>query len=209
MAGLISNVNHSRARGSFVSHEQHDVQPQLGKLLHQINGVSGLAQRLVGGLYSEQLRLQPEPGKWSIAECLVHLSLTAAAFVPIVNKACEDARQQQILGNGPYKMDAAGRLLKWTMKPPPRLRVRTVDGFLPTIIEPIDQVLPQFLSSQSAIEQTVVSAAGIDLNRVKVASPFSKRVRYNLYSCFELIVTHQLRHLWQAEQVKREILRER
>lgn len=183
--------------------------PQLTKVTEQIDDVSDLAQRLVSGLQIEQLRLQPEPGRWSIAECLVHLKLTSSAFGSIIGKALAEARRQELFGNGPFKPDAIGRFLRWTTKPPPRIKVRTSDGFLPVTIEPIDQVLPQFLLSQNEIKTAVADADGIDLNQVKITSPFSRRLRYNLFSCFELIVTHELRHLWQAEQVKREILRER
>jgi hypothetical protein len=178
---------------------------QLTKLKDQLDGVSDLAQTLVGGLHAEQLTLPPEPGRWSIAECLVHLNLTSEAFVSLITTACEEARQKQILGDGPFKMDRTGRFLNWTLKPPPRIRVRTIERFQPAMIGPVEALLPKFLSLQERLKATVAEADGLDLNEVIVTSPFSKRMKYNLFSCFALIVTHQLRHLWQAEQVKRSI----
>ena len=44
------------------------------------------------------------------------------------------------------------------------------------------------------------AARGIDLGRLRIISPFDKRVRHNLYSAFRIVAAHQRRHLWQAEQ---------
>ena len=33
-----------------------------------------------------------------------------------------------------------------------------------------------------------------------VISPFDKRVKYNMYSAFRILIAHERRHLWQAEQ---------
>jgi hypothetical protein len=42
--------------------------------------------------------------------------------------------------------------------------------------------------------------AGLALDRIKVASPVDPRVRYNVWSSFNMTDAHQRRHLWQAER---------
>ncbi len=49
-------------------------------------------------------------------------------------------------------------------------------------------------------------AEGIDLARVKVRSPVLWLLRLSLGQWFALIAGHQKRHLWQAGQVKREVV---
>jgi hypothetical protein len=182
--------------------------PQLARLTDQLDEVSELSQKLVEGLLPDQLRLRPEPDRWSIAECFAHLSLCSEVFVALVNSACREAREKQQLGTGPFKMDKMARFLNWTMKPPARIKVRTTAKFEPVEISVPEDVLPRFLVLQRELRQEIEKSEGLDLNKVVVTSPFSKRLKYNLFSCFVLIVTHELRHLWQAEQVKRELLRE-
>jgi hypothetical protein len=140
---------------------------------------------------------------------LVHLNLSAATFMPLISAACQEAQEKGIFGRGAYKMDWMGRLLRWTLQPPPRIRTRTSEQFEPAMIGLPDDVLPRFLSAQEQLRTMIVSAEGLDLNKLIVTSPFSKRIRYNLFSCFTLIITHEVRHLWQAEHVKRFLLRER
>jgi hypothetical protein len=38
-----------------------------------------------------------------------------------------------------------------------------------------------------------------------VASPFKESVTYNMYSLFWILVAHQRRHLWQAQQALKNI----
>lgn len=182
--------------------------PQLAKLTDQLDEVSELAQKLVAGLLPDLLRLRPEPDRWSVAECLTHLSLCSEAFVDLIGSACREAREKQMLGAGPFKMDKMARFLNWTLKPPARIKARTTAKFEPVAIIVPEDALPRFLALQGELRKGIEKADGLDLNQVIVISPFSKRVKYNLFSCFVLIVTHQLRHLWQAEQVKRQLLRE-
>lgn len=184
------------------------LQPQLAKLTDQLVEVSELAQRLVEGLLPDQLRLRPEPERWSIAECLTHLSLCSEVFVDLIDSACLEAREKQQLGTGPFKMDKMAKLLNWTLKPPARIKARTTEKFEPANISVPEDALPRFLTLQGELGKAIEKANGLDLNKVIVTSPFSKRLKYNLFSCFVLIVTHELRHLWQAEQVKRQLLRE-
>ncbi|HXM33620.1 MAG TPA: DinB family protein [Pyrinomonadaceae bacterium] len=183
--------------------------PQLAKVNVQLDEVSDLAQRLVNSILPDDMRLRPEPDHWSVAECLVHLNLSSESFVQLIRNARRQAHEKQISGTPPYKMDTMGRLLNWAMQPPARIQVRTSEKFQPNLIEPLDNVLSRFISLQEELKTEIANVDGLDLNRMIVQSPFSKRVRYNLYSCLVLIVTHQRRHLWQAENAKRAILRER
>jgi hypothetical protein len=41
----------------------------------------------------------------------------------------------------------------------------------------------------------------LPVDRIKIASPFDARVKYNLYAALTILPRHQHRHLWQAEQV--------
>ena len=38
------------------------------------------AEALLLGLTPEQFTAQPEPGKWSVAECILHLNVTAVVM---------------------------------------------------------------------------------------------------------------------------------
>ena len=45
---------------------------------------------------------------------------------------------------------------------------------------------------------------GLDLKRIKVASPAMKLMRFSVGAYFRISTAHERRHLWQAEQVNQE-----
>jgi hypothetical protein len=179
--------------------------PQLVQLADKFDLASDLVRALVEELSAEQMTLRSDTKQWSIAECLVHLNLSSEMFVSVIKQASDDAHRNGIVGDGPYKMDYRGRAMRSILKPPSRIKFRTSSALEPSIIGPIEKILPRFLTLQGELRNSIERVDGLDLHKVMVTSPFSKHVRYNLYSCFEVILAHQLRHVWQAEHVRRGI----
>ncbi|HEV8369693.1 MAG TPA: hypothetical protein VGQ39_17180 [Pyrinomonadaceae bacterium] len=92
--------------------------------------------------------------------------------------------------------------MKYALEPPSKWKAVTTVAFEPTVVEPLEEIVPTFLELQSQLTQTVEVASGLDLDRIKIVSQVSSHVRYNLYSCFQILAAHQRRHLWQAEQTR-------
>ncbi len=184
---------------------QRSLPTQLAEIQAQFDAAAQKARALVEGLSSEQLTQRPQSNQWSVAECLAHLNITSTEYLPILSAAFEDAPKQQAFGGGTFKMDLMGKLLKWALEPPARFKTKTADKFQPVKVEPVGEVLHTFLNQQEQLKALVEKADGLALNKVKVVSPFSSRVKYNLLSCFNVILAHERRHLWQAEQVRNSV----
>jgi hypothetical protein len=100
-----------------------------------------------------------------------------------------------------FRRDLAGWMLWRTAGPPVRFRVRTAAQFVPSGSEPLAQLLATFDRLQDEQLDAVARADGRPIHRVKIASPFDPRLRYNLYACLTILPPHQERHIWQAERV--------
>jgi hypothetical protein len=167
---------------------------QISALEAEFREASARARALVEGLGPARITQRPRSGGWSVAECLEHLNLTTRAFLPLWRDACLTAPP----GNGPYSLDLWGRLLVWLMEPPSRMKMPTTSPFQPTVV-PAEAVLPDFLACQEQLLSSLSSARGRRIDQVKIASPFNRRMRYNVYSSFCIGAAHQRRHLGQAE----------
>ncbi len=178
---------------------------QLIELKNQFESASEKAGMLVADLNPNEMMYRTAPWTWSIAECIVHLTLTSRTYIPILNSVLDEAEKSRRYGQGPFKMDMIGRFLNWSLKPPPRFKTKTTQPFQPVEIGNIDETLPDFLILQKGLVATLERSQGFDLNKVKIQSVFNERIRYNLYSCFNIIATHERRHLWQAEQIKKSL----
>jgi DinB superfamily len=173
---------------------------QLAELKQQLESCSAAAQNLMEPLADTELKQRPKNQGWSIAECIQHLTATTRLYLPILESALENAPA----GDGPYKMDWKGRLLKWVLEPPYRSKVKTLPSLEPKI-DDVRRVLPDFLISQQQLCEAMEKWNARALDKVLITSPFNKRLRYNIYSLFNVVVAHQRHHLWQAQRVRDQI----
>jgi DinB superfamily len=157
------------------------------------------ARALVDGTEARLFTVRPNPRSWSAAECLSHLSISTEMFLPVLKKAIEDARAKGTKSGAP-KMDLMGRVLRWFLEPPIRSRVKTTAPFVPRSVRAKSEALAEFATLQQQLKALLREMKDFDLSKMKIVSPFDKRVRYNVYSAYRIITAHQRRHLWQAEQ---------
>ena len=175
------------------------------RLIQEINDGRRRAEELTSGLTAEQLTRRPLPDKWSIAECLSHLNMTAATVQAFMCKAIERGRQEKRFGDGPFYIGPKGRLLVWIAEPPPKFRLPAPWKIRPPaqIADP-HMVLTDFLKAQDEWERQINAAEGLDLARIKIGPPTSP-FRARLAAAFPWMMAHQRRHLLQAENVKRQL----
>jgi DinB family protein len=161
------------------------------------------AQAIISRLSVEQLTRRPEPGKWSIAECIAHLNVTAAAVQKIMAESIEQGKQKNKSGSGPFSIGPKGRLFVWIAEPPPKFRIRAPKNVRPpaTIDDPL-QLLPAFLQAQDEWERLMRAQEGLDLEKIVVGQGV---FRMRLAAALPWMMAHQRRHLLQAENVKRQI----
>jgi hypothetical protein len=138
-----------------------------------------------------------------VGECVAHLNLTANAFLPILGAGLEEARALGVTAPERYRRDLTGWLLWRGSGPPARFRSRTAAAFVPSGMEPPGELRATFDQLQSEQLAIVQGADGLPLQKIRIASPFDARVRYNLYSALSILARHQHRHLWQAEEAAR------
>jgi|SRR5947209_4338928 len=177
--------------------------PPLKDICTQLEAASLRAQNIVAGLSASVLMQRPAPNSWSIAECLGHLTLTAQAYEPVIRQGIDEGRRKRLFKSGDhFRMEWMAKLLAWWLEPPYRLKSRSPSAFEPIVQDPVN-ALPEFLYWQQRVMELLAAADGLALDRVQIVSPFSSRMRYNVYAAFHLIAVHERRHLWQAEQVLR------
>ncbi|HET7872633.1 MAG TPA: DinB family protein [Terriglobales bacterium] len=173
---------------------------QLAALKREFEDCSAAAKDLLDSVNATEFAKRPQSGGWSIAECIAHLTATTQLYLPILSSALQNAPA----GNAPYKMDWRGRLLKWVLEPPYRTRVKTLPSLEPGVHDSA-QVLPAFLVSQKDLADALERWRGLALGQVLITSPFNKRLRYNIYSLFNVVAAHQRHHIWQAQRVRDQI----
>ena len=166
----------------------------------ELDAASRRARALVDGTEGRLFTVRPNPTSWSAAECLSHLSISTEMFLPPLRQAIDAARAKDLRGGGEPKMDMLGRVLRWFLEPPMRSRVKTTAPFVPRSVRAKSEALAEFTGFQTKLKALLNEVRELDTRKMRIVSPFDKRIRYNVYSAFLIITAHQRRHLWQAEQ---------
>jgi hypothetical protein len=165
------------------------------------------AARLCAGLSSDELCWRPRPRRWSIAENLAHLRITADVFLPVVDIALATTRQLKLVSEGPFSLNMYGRLLKWRIESRPIIRMRSPALLLPRLGCSPDGELEHFLVAQAALRQRIAEAQGLNLTAFRFSSPVASYLRINLLEFFLAFNAHAQRHLRQAHRVRGAMLR--
>src|SRR5262249_28678274 len=146
----------------------------------------------------EELQKRPPGGGWSALECVAHLNLSNEAMLPGIRGAVEVAKP--LSGKrDTYRMDLAGRLLAWSLEPPPRIRMKTSAMAKPVASLSWQEVLERFVGQHEELLRLLEACPGRAISNEKMKSPFAN-IRYNTVSAFCIIAAHDRRHLWQARR---------
>ena len=175
--------------------------PELDALRVGFEQIAKDTDLFVATLSDEQFLWRPTLDAWSIAECLDHLNATARLYLPMLDEGIAAAIRQGIYSDGPFTYNWLGRLFVWSAAPPPRFRVKTPKVFLPLPNRSRAEIMAGFRAYQVQFVDRLRQANGVDLAKARVISPAVTWLRIPLGSGFELMATHERRHLWQARRV--------
>ena len=180
--------------------------PQLAQIVFQFEDAQARLHRLEARTPDDRWRARGNPGSWSIGECIAHLNLTSKAFIPLLREAFErDNRVHKPPKR--YRQDPMGWLTSLLVGEPRGLlrfvRVSTLPRFAPAPATSLDRemVVAEFNTYQHELIMLTHLAEQRQLEKLRIVSPFDRRISYNAYSCLVMLPRHQHRHIAQAERV--------
>jgi hypothetical protein len=175
----------------------------LQTVVAETDKVNDEAQQLVRGLSEEQLNWKPSPDRWSIAQCLDHLSVSGKGFEPYFAALIDRGHSKwPVTSAVKYQPTFMGRLLIKQLLPETTRKLRAPKIFRPSESSAIYGAPGRFFDQQKSFLRFVSSAKGIDYNKARLRSPVTPLIRYSLADAFVVIVVHNYRHLAQARRVR-------
>jgi len=175
---------------------------QARELRTELSAVSEKARSVTEGLDAAGFMKRPPDGGWSVGENLQHLILTADAMLPLAEGAIAELERGGHKASRSSGLGLFGFLLVKSLEPPPRMKMKTTRPFEPLSV-PDPLALPaRFEEGNRQLAALIERATGLATTRLKVASPFNAKIKYNVYAALRIVLVHARRHLYQAEQAK-------
>lgn len=169
------------------------------RLIPQLEAADERARALFTGISQEQVNWQPQPGSWSVGQCLEHLCLTNELYLSSMSAS--------LAGKAPGTAEeiTPGWFARWFLNSFVEPSSNGKRARAPKKIVPASRVelsiLDRFVRSNENVRDMIRSAAGYDVNRIRFKNPFLPLVRFTVGTGLEAICKHERRHLLQAERV--------
>jgi hypothetical protein len=184
---------------------QSAVGAEIGSLFEQFDAIESDVRALVSGLSEAQGRWRPEPGGWSVAECLDHLATANRVYLAAMGPAAELALARGRMRRGPAVPGVIGRWFIAWLEPPvkPRLKSKAPSKIRPREGPPLGDAFERFIAAHNDTRAFLQRFSEIDLARVGFPNPLVPGIRFSLATGVHVLAAHDRRHLWQAWNVRR------
>lgn len=179
------------------------MKPETVRLNREFHDVIRDGHELAAQLDDAALMRRPSSKSWSVAENLEHLSATAATFGRRIRRRLDGASALNVVTS--EKRTIVGRVWLSLVEPPVRLRLKVPAAALqPGEILSRELLLARFQETHATLIALLDESDAYDRMRLRIPTPFAKRITVTLLDSFVVLAAHGRRHLWQARRaVKR------
>jgi len=169
----------------------------LSKLMKELEELSSSGMEIFEKTGNELLNRKPSPERWSPIEQIDHIVITQNQYNKIIFTALIQNTKR-----GNYNSFKPGLFSKWftnLMEPPVKKRLPTNEIFYPkSNITPHDLRL-SFDKSMGDMKQIIDRAVSEKKLKVKVSSPVSPLIKFQIGGAIMAMLAHGRRHIWLSK----------
>ncbi|MGE5680914.1 MAG: DinB family protein [Bacillota bacterium] len=169
--------------------------------IDEYKAASEKVKTLLEPLTQQQLNWSPSPGEWSVAQCISHLIVTGNEYLQQIKQTIKHAAESSSVSEDPLRYSLVGKLFVNMMEPPVKKKMKHPKEFNPAVINQKDLLIREFSELNEELIAALQSSENLDISRIKIISPVSKFLRFNLTDVFAFTAAHERRHIWQAENI--------
>ena len=167
----------------------------------EIDKITDDAKRSFAHLSKEQLNWKPNSNTWSIAQNLDHLIVINESYYPVLAALNEGRYQPPFVAKIGFLVSLFGKTILNSVKPDRRKKMKTFPVWEPNAGIAEKDILYRFETHQQELKQKIEKAKKHVANGVVISSPANKNIVYKLDAAFDIIVTHEQRHIEQAKEI--------
>ena len=171
----------------------------------EIDKITLNVELLFSELSGEQLNWKPNSQTWSIAQNLEHLIVVNETYYPVLSALKKGTYKKPFLGNFGFIVSFFGKTVLNAVKPDRKKKMKTFSIWEPRQSSVGNDIISRFKKHQTELQKQLSDANKLLTNRIVISSPANKNIVYSLEMAFDIIVTHEQRHLEQAREILRKL----
>ena len=174
----------------------------------EIQSLSEAYKKLAEKLGPKLLYTRPHPDQWSLSEILAHLIVINESYFPSFKALKAGTYKSPLLSKMGFIGSLMGKEILKSVQPQTQKKIKTFPIWDPEQLEESSDILNRFLQHQKELIQEFEACASLLPQNPVLYSPASKMIFYHLGTAFEIILSHEKRHLLQAERLSEQLLQE-
>jgi hypothetical protein len=166
-----------------------------------LDKITKQSQTEFGTLTKEQLNWKPNSSTWSIAQNLDHLIVVNETYYPVLASLKEGRYKTPFIAKIGFMVSFLGKTVLKAVQPDRQKKMKTFPIWEPSTSKVSEDILKRFEMHQNELKQKIEEAQGLVEQDVVISSPANRNIVYKLETAFDIIVSHEQRHLEQAKEV--------
>jgi hypothetical protein len=166
-----------------------------------LDNITKQIQTEFGTLTKEQLNWKPNASTWSIAQNLDHLIVVNETYYPVLASLKEGTYKTPFIAKIGFIVSFLGKTVLKAVLPDRQKKMKTFAIWEPSTSRVREDILERFEIHQNELKQKIEEAKGLVGQDVVISSPANRNIVYKLETAFDIIVSHEQRHLEQAKEI--------
>lgn len=176
---------------------------EIKRWLQQIDDVTNSVQEEFQILSHDQLNWKPNADTWSIGQVIDHLIVINKTYFPILDQLKKGSYKLIWLGKVDFIVRFFGNFILGSVNPDRKKKMKTLPIWEPTQSDVDPDIISKFVEQQALLKESIQNSSALLENGAVISSPANRVIVYKLDRAFEIIVTHERRHLEQARELNR------
>lgn len=174
-------------------------------LTEQIDRITAEFSDSFGALSPEQMNWKPSPVVWSVAQNIEHLILINESYYPMISAAFRKNYKPPFHARFDFLVKFMEKSVLASVQPNRKKKIKTFKLWEPQagIVE--GDILHRFIKHQTSLKQVLKNSKSLLEKGVIISSPANRNLVYRLEVVFQILLTHEKRHLNQAREILAEI----
>lgn len=170
-------------------------------LTDRIDTITNSFKENFQSLSEEELNWKPDQKTWSVAQNIHHLIVINQTYYPIIQQVRDGKYQLPWIGKIGFMVNFFGKFILKSVSPDRKRRMKTFPLWEPSKSNIEKNIVTSFEQHQAELKSLIQSNEDLRVKGAVISSPANKNIVYTLSDAFDIIVTHEHRHLLQAIEV--------
>lgn len=154
-----------------------------------------------GHLSEQELNWKPNQQMWSIAQNIDHLIVVNETYFPVLTSLKEGTYNTPFIAKLGFMVSFLGKTVLNAVKPDRKKKMKTFPVWEPTLSQVKSDIFQRFERHQNELKRQIETSKELIEKGAIISSPAKRNIVYKLETAFDIIVSHEQRHLEQASEI--------